>query len=233
MKTLLLLFLSAGLCQALSSFDTLTTKSGRTFQAVAVTKQEPDGLRITHAEGTAKIFFTDLPDDILVFYNYDPYAAEAHQSETRTKLQKANAAREAAALNEKVAALLKTQAIIFSAEIFQVVPGGLLAKNAYASEEVEMQREKLVSKGLLLTPNAKELVQWKEKVTKQRPLSPDEDRMIFLQCDNGGLVDSQRIGGIIWRIGAHSYITTFGSSKTVPKYTNDPVVARSYLLGNE
>ena len=153
-------------CHALSSFDTLTTKSGRTYHAVVVKKEEPDGVRISHSEGAAKILFTDLPDDILIFFNHDPAAAEAHQQSVHEGLQKANAKRQAEIQNQKNNDFLKAQAIVFTAEIFQVVQGGLLARYAYASEEVEVEREKLVNKGLLLTPNAKELVRWREKVTK-------------------------------------------------------------------
>jgi hypothetical protein len=231
MKIIIFFVAMVSAAHAISNFDTLTTKSGRTYETVKVTKQDPDGIRITHSEGAAKVFFTDLPDDILAVYDYNPDAAKAYQEENRQRIQKANAERQAAAFNEKVANLLKEQAIIFTAEIFQVVPGGILAKNAFASEEVEVEREKLVSKGLLLKPEAKQLVQWKEKVNRQTPLSPDEDQMIFVECNPAGFVDSQRIGGIIWRTGAHSYITPLGSSKTVPKYTNDPSVAQDYLLG--
>jgi hypothetical protein len=231
MKFFFLFLAFASACHALSSFDTLTTKSGRTYNAVAVTKQEPDGLRITHAEGSGKILFTDLPDDILIYFDYDPSAAEAHQQSVRESLQQAQARRQSEELNKKISDLLKAKAIIFNAQIFQVVEGGLLAKNAYASEEVEFERERLVSKGLLLTPDAKELVRWREKVTRQRPLSPDDNKMIFLECDNTGLVDSQRIGGIVWPIGTYTYTTQFGASKTVPRYTNDPTIARRHLSG--
>lgn len=232
MRILLALLLATMASYALSTYDTLTTKSGRTFESVRVTKEEPDGIRITHAEGAGKILFTDLPEEILAFYNYDPAAATAHQQELRATQQRIAAERQAQQQNQKINDLLEAQAIQFTAEIFQIIEGGLLAKKAFANEEVEVQREKLVSKGLILKPEEKTLVQWSEKVTQQRPLSPDDDQLIFIECNPSGLVDSQSIGGHLWRIGTFTYESRLGTTKTVPKYTNNPETARRYLAGN-
>lgn len=81
MKTttlLALLCLSTALpAQETSKIPSLTTTDGRTYTAVTITKMEPDGIRIAHESGTAKIPFTKLPEALQKQHGYDPAKARS------------------------------------------------------------------------------------------------------------------------------------------------------------
>ncbi|MCF7786386.1 MAG: hypothetical protein K9N47_09700 [Prosthecobacter sp.] len=68
----------------------LTTISGKTYEAIALKRVDPDGLLILHKGGVAKVLFTDLPGEMRTDYGYDAQKATAFQAEQ-------NAAREAEA----------------------------------------------------------------------------------------------------------------------------------------
>ncbi|WP_035604465.1 hypothetical protein [Haloferula sp. BvORR071] len=63
--------------------EDLTTTDGKTYKAVTVTKVEPDGLSISHEEGTAKVPFTKLPEEVRRLHGYDPEKADAYLKEKR------------------------------------------------------------------------------------------------------------------------------------------------------
>lgn len=72
----LLLFVVASTSLALD----MTTRDGTTYQNVTVTAVEPDGLRVTHSNGAAKLLFVELPTAIQQLYHYDPSKAAEYQS---------------------------------------------------------------------------------------------------------------------------------------------------------
>lgn len=62
--------------------EDITTTDGRTYTAATITKVEPDGIRIIHESGAAKIPFTKLPPDLQKKHGYDPTkAVEFKQAE--------------------------------------------------------------------------------------------------------------------------------------------------------
>jgi hypothetical protein len=80
--------LCLGLCLFLFGWHTLclavteiTTLNGLTYRAVKVTKVEPDGIRILHAGGAAKIKFRDLPQPLREQWGYDPFRAAEYEEE--------------------------------------------------------------------------------------------------------------------------------------------------------
>lgn len=79
------------------ALTTITTVNGRTFRNVEVLKQDPDGLMFRHAQGIAKISFSDLPAEIQERFSYKPEAAAAfvkeHVDAEREAKAKAAAAR--------------------------------------------------------------------------------------------------------------------------------------------
>jgi hypothetical protein len=217
MKALIVFLAITGTCLAFSSFDTLTTKSGRIYQGVFVQKQEPDGLRITHAEGTAKILFTDLPDDILVFYDYNPEAAKAHQDKILN-------ARIVAEKEKKIQAMLEEKGIQIEGRILQVHEKGLLLVDAVtaflifpdgtehpASLAVMKEASKLEK-----SPNMREV-----------KLSPGDLSSVFIECPPAGYVDNQKITQVVWPIGTYRYENTQGVARTIPKYTSQAALARA------
>ena len=73
----LALLLAVPVCFALD----ITTRKGVTYRQATVTKVEPDGVRISHADGAAKILFEDLPDALQRQYNYDPAKVAAYRKQ--------------------------------------------------------------------------------------------------------------------------------------------------------
>lgn len=65
---ILSLLLTISVCSALD----ITTRKGVTYKQVTVTKVDPDGIRIRHADGAATIPFANLPEALQRQYNYDP-----------------------------------------------------------------------------------------------------------------------------------------------------------------
>lgn len=59
----------------------LTTLSGKHYHKVQIKTVDPDGLRITHKDGAAKIQFTHLNGDIQTKYGYDSTAAIKFQAQ--------------------------------------------------------------------------------------------------------------------------------------------------------
>jgi hypothetical protein len=58
----------------------ITTTLGKTFTGVRITAVEPDGLRIMHSGGAAKVKFSDLPEPLQKQYGYDPAKAQAFEA---------------------------------------------------------------------------------------------------------------------------------------------------------
>ncbi len=56
--------------------EDVTLENGKVLKAVQVTKVEPDGIRVMHQDGLAKIPFESLPDDWKALYMFDPNKAE-------------------------------------------------------------------------------------------------------------------------------------------------------------
>lgn len=74
----------------------ITTRNGTTYRKCEVVKVEPDGIRVTHDAGAAKIEFEDLPDALKRQYNFDPAKVAAY----RKVIADAKAAAEAKAKME-------------------------------------------------------------------------------------------------------------------------------------
>jgi hypothetical protein len=94
---LILLLLSATLFA-----EDLTTVSGKKYTGVTINRVEADGLAISHADGLAKVPFSDLSEDIRKKYGYDPQKAAQQQA-----VMQAAAAQRAAEAN--TAAIAKQQ----------------------------------------------------------------------------------------------------------------------------
>ena len=64
------------------AYEILSTVEGKDYREVTVTKVEPDGLRIRHRTGLAKLKFSDLSPDIQKKYHYNQQAAETFSAKT-------------------------------------------------------------------------------------------------------------------------------------------------------
>ena len=55
----------------------LTTLNGKKYTGVTVTRVEGDAIAINHDDGTARVYFADLPPELRTKYGYDPNKAAA------------------------------------------------------------------------------------------------------------------------------------------------------------
>jgi hypothetical protein len=69
--------------------DDLTLANGAVLRDFRITKAEPDGLRIVHSSGIAKVMFEDLPPSAREKYNFDPDKAEAFRGDVRAMQKQA------------------------------------------------------------------------------------------------------------------------------------------------
>ncbi len=79
MKALLILFaLSLSGIRA-DPIDQITTLHHKIYRQCEVVRVHPDGVSFTHANGAAKILFTDLPEAWRTRFGYDPAKAAAYE----------------------------------------------------------------------------------------------------------------------------------------------------------
>lgn len=74
----------------------LTTTKGKEYHNAKLTAVEPSGIKITHADGLARIPFEQLPDDIRSTFKVDPAQAAAHKAKLAADQQNALQMQEAA-----------------------------------------------------------------------------------------------------------------------------------------
>lgn len=86
------MILAIMLCCA-SGFD-IVTRKGQIYRHVESIKVEPDGIRFSHEQGTAKLPFEELQSDLQKQYGYDPQKAAAFRASVAA--EKAEAAEKAA-----------------------------------------------------------------------------------------------------------------------------------------
>lgn len=81
MKTfapLLIVLLAVASAQA-ETLEKISTLRGKTYRQCEIVKVHPDGVSFTHANGAAKILFTDLSQEWRTRLGYDPAKAKAYQ----------------------------------------------------------------------------------------------------------------------------------------------------------
>ena len=116
----------------------ITTRSGTTYRKCEVVKVEPDGIRISHDGGAAKISFEELPDALQRQYGYDAAKVAAY----RKTVADAKAAMEAKVALARLQAdeARKKQAAISEAVAEQQL--ALQKETAEAPERDRIQKEK-------------------------------------------------------------------------------------------
>ncbi len=62
------------------SMDALKTRSGREYAKVEIVSHDDVGVKIRHEAGSARIAFTDLPDELQKKYSFDPKKAAAQKA---------------------------------------------------------------------------------------------------------------------------------------------------------
>lgn len=77
-KTLAAVFLALAFASACLGLD-ITTRNGTTYRKCEVVKIEPDGIRISHDTGAAKIDFEEMSDALRRKYGLDPAKVAAYR----------------------------------------------------------------------------------------------------------------------------------------------------------
>lgn len=93
MKTFLLLFALMLTAAQAAKIPEITTLRGKTYRRCEIVRVHPDGVSFTHADGAAKILFTDLPKSWRTRFGYDPEKAAAYETEVNERRKKITAAR--------------------------------------------------------------------------------------------------------------------------------------------
>lgn len=65
----------------------ISTLTGKTYRQCEIVKVHPDGVSFTHANGAAKVLFTDLSAEWRTRLGYDPVKAKAYQREQEERRQ--------------------------------------------------------------------------------------------------------------------------------------------------
>lgn len=211
------------------SFD-IATKNGTTYKECSVDKPTPYGLSIIHKGGIATIPYKELPDDIREKYKKEELSApDKIEKIENAKKELGAAASEKAQLDSVYAVIYCKYAKISSVDssknaifVENNIPtfypqtsgsysGFAVAANRGASEDNRVFPEKCIFSELLFLSGA----DFSNCIDGQslEKFATTKNGLIVVEC---------------WRIGTISYITTIGSTKTIPHYTADKSKAIRY-----
>lgn len=115
----------------------ITTRSGTAYRHCEVIKVEPDGIRISHATGAAKISFEELPDALQRQYGYDAAKAAAYRKTIADEKTAAEA--KAALARQQAAEAIRKQAS--EAEIAKQKDIALRREKMEAPERERLRKE--------------------------------------------------------------------------------------------
>jgi len=229
MKLLLSLFclLFAGICFAQDPVPaSFTSRDGTVYTGVTDVKVTPNGVTVTHEAGISRVGFYNLTDEQIAQYGLSQETAAAHTASEKEKARQAQAIQQKVTLEREQARnieeLKKKYAFQASGSVFQVVPGaGILFKGykeeAYFATE---QREDGSLRNQTSDPRAyKSMVSVKVQRTRRIPIGDNDMNLAFLECTTDELSDNDGVNGTLYPCGTHSYTTTIGALKTIPKFT--------------
>lgn len=91
--TYLLLWTAAASLAHAAPIAKITTLTGKTYHQCQIVRVHPDGVSFRHADGAAKVLFTDLSKEWRTRLGYDADKAAAYQQELSDKREAAKAAR--------------------------------------------------------------------------------------------------------------------------------------------
>lgn len=147
-------FVCVNTCFALD----ITTRSGTAYRHCEVVKVEPDGIRISHADGAAKISFEELPDALQRQYGYDAAKAAAYRktaadAKSAAEAKAAIARQLAEETRQKEAANVlaaKQKEIALRREQAEATERERIKKEDQAKERSKRQAEAAIHSGLVI-----------------------------------------------------------------------------------
>jgi hypothetical protein len=183
-----------------------------------VTKIEPDGIRIIHESGVAKIPFESVPEDVRTRLGLNQEAADAHRQKVQVQQQQAATAM-------KKNQVLGQSRLMFAGSVFQVTDGGLLLRGVSYTDGTKQEKKvpyKVKTGGpTALYPNARTTYEKRYKSEWVLKVSSMPSWPIFVECDTSGYVDGDKFSGYVYSNGTFAYTNTQGARKTIPAYTTD------------
>ncbi|MDB4458363.1 hypothetical protein N9133_03215 [Akkermansiaceae bacterium] len=220
MKTLLQTALISILASAMLLAEDKKYETLLDYEDVTVRKIEKDGIRIMHKNGVTKIPIEELPQEVREELGMSMEGIEEHRKQRAAA--EAEAAHRAKLMRLNKELLEASYMRIEQATVFQVVDGGVLAHVSVTWDGThhEVPTYKTVRVGNSLSGYRNQKV--KSGTKKFKNTSEYDDWLIYVSCDNSGLVDDSAFSGDVWQAGRYSYTTTTGRGKTISKYTTNP-----------
>lgn len=206
---------------------TLTTTSGKTFEAVAVKRVDPDGLSILHKDGVAKVLFTDLPEELRAKFGYDAQKAQAFQAAQTVEME--NAARQQAAqarrkAEEDAAEAAKKEreksAVRIEGTIIQVVPDGMIIDTEWHESPPVVSSSQSIGGGGGIAPAPVKSKSSSKAQTTRSPRLIGGAAIVFVAGHKrqAEKVDKDRIDVDAYPDGVFSYTDTLGATRRLKKY---------------
>ncbi len=190
---------SAFVCEIAGAGEIIPSLAG--YEKVEITKVEPDGVRISHKDGAAKIKFEQLPPDLQAKYGFSAEKAKAFRQKTETK----SADREK--MNRIVQALGKANVAI-DGTVTQVTEDGVVLEKIICTfgdkvevKKAEISGEAVGSRGAL-SRDRTPVVEYTIKTKWVQPRAFEEGP-VFVICDTRGIVDRQRFRAIVFPAGVY------------------------------
>lgn len=202
---------------------------GETYLDVRVSRSEPDGLRIIHRNGVAKVLFRDLPEDVRKAYNHDPSKASAYAEEEAIRKEEAEADA-VSAMQQRTADTIKNQGRADEDKIRRDLDGKAVP--------VRMKAHQKSAIGLLGEIEVGRITHYEEKPGSMKDFPVVGYGEPISAVLSGGSASSGTMGdgkftwsGKAWRIGNITYTTVLGVKRTVAHYTTDKDAVMVWLRG--
>ncbi len=208
-----LLLVSAALAQEGKKYDRLLN-----YENVTIRKVEPDGIRIFHSGGIAKIPLESLPAEIAVDLGLNQEDADLHRENVAV-------ARQEAAVRAQENAYLKEQGGELSGRVFHVESGKGLLLHGVRFDDGKKKQIKVPYQVRTGGPTG---------LYPDRPVTYETryrlewvpDRLVFdtvrVECDTRRFIDGSRFKAKAYLMGKYTYQDTEGAEHTVARFSTDP-----------
>ncbi|HWB01548.1 MAG TPA: serine protease [Verrucomicrobiales bacterium] len=194
-----LAFLACLAAQQIAFAEVIPSLAG--YEQVEITKVEPDGVRILHKNGAAKIKFEQLPADLQAKYGFSADKAKAFREKTEAE----RADREKM---DKIVEVLNKVNVAIDGTVTQVLDDGVLLEKIVCTfgEKVEVKKAEIagtqIGSGGSLSKDKKPVVEYTIKTKWVQPKAFEEGP-VFVICDTRFIVDRQHFRAIVFPAGVY------------------------------
>lgn len=225
MKTIIIALVAALVVTGIHAEEPMKFPSLLDYQNVTITKVDPDGIRITHDDGTAKIPIEAIPEDLKAKLGMTMTAANEHREviEARKDSQLAAArAREALARAQVKDddPEARKHRISFNGIIFRITADGVILRDViYADgKKVEKKVARTVVTDGPTVLNPKRPVKSRTDYVIESVLDVKNMPCAFVECNITGLTDGQVFSANVFPAGKYTFETPDGKV-IVPAFT--------------